>query len=78
MKFPVANILSFFRVLVRLGEHDLSTDTETNHVEIDVIRVIPHPSYDTKDGHSDLAVLVLKNQIVFTRETIERKFKVKS
>lgn len=53
---------------MRLGEHDLSTDTEANHVDIDVVRVIPHPNYDAKDGHSDLAVLVLQNEISFTSE----------
>jgi hypothetical protein len=53
---------------VRLGEHDLSTNTETTHVDINVAKPIPHPDYDAKDGHSDLAILVLENGITFTRE----------
>jgi hypothetical protein len=58
----------FIRALVRLGEHDLSTDTETQHVDIGVARSIQYPSYDKKDGHSDLAILVLDGEIAFTRK----------
>lgn len=53
---------------VRLGEHDLSTDTETRHVDILVKSKIPNPHYDKKDGHSDVAVLVLEDEINFTRK----------
>lgn len=57
---------------MRLGEHDLSTTTETNHVDINVAKTISHPNYDSKDGHSDLAVLVLDKDISFTCK-VEKK-----
>ncbi|XP_062557292.1 uncharacterized protein LOC134222163 [Armigeres subalbatus] len=50
---------------VRLGEHDTSIDTETNHIDVVVVKMETHPSYDKKDGHSDLAVLYLANDVAF-------------
>lgn len=55
---------------VRLGEHDTSIDTETKHIEIDVIKIVKHPKYDKKHGHSDLAVLTLDKDIPFTSNSI--------
>lgn len=52
--------------LVRLGEHDTDTDTETQHIEINVVNMVKHPKYDKKDGHSDLAILTLERDIPFT------------
>lgn len=54
--------------LVRLGEHDTETDTETQHIEINVVNMVKHPQYDKKDGHSDLAILTLERDIPFTSE----------
>lgn len=51
---------------MRLGEHDLSTDTETQHIDLPVTNIITHPNYDKKDGHSDLAILALGGEISFT------------
>lgn len=51
---------------VRLGEHDLTTDTETKHVDIPVVRVEKHPDYNTKNGHSDIAILYLERNVEFT------------
>lgn len=56
------------RASVRLGEHDLSTDTEAETVDIPVTKMIAYPKYDKKDGHSDLAILVLGEEIHFSRE----------
>lgn len=49
--------------MVRLGEHDLSTPDETNFIEIDAAKVIAHPNYDKKDGHSDIAIVVLVSPV---------------
>jgi hypothetical protein len=49
-----------------LGEHDLGDDTEAQHVDIGVKEKIVHPSYDKKDGNSDVAILVLENDIPFS------------
>lgn len=51
---------------VRLGEHDLSTTSETKTQDVLVSKIIPHPNYDKKDGHSDMAILVLDNAVAFT------------
>uniref|UniRef100_A0A182J2A7 CLIP domain-containing serine protease n=1 Tax=Anopheles atroparvus TaxID=41427 RepID=A0A182J2A7_ANOAO len=50
---------------VRLGEHDTSTDGETNHIDVPVTRYEQHPSYDKKDGHTDLAVLFMEREVQF-------------
>lgn len=54
------------RFSVRVGEYDLSTDGETQHVDITVKSKVPHPAYDKRDGHSDLAILALEDEINFT------------
>lgn len=51
---------------MRLGEHDLSTDNESHHVDINIEKTILHPDYDKKDGHSDLSLIVLKNIVTLT------------
>ncbi|BFF98020.1 venom serine protease Bi-VSP [Drosophila madeirensis] len=53
-------------IFVRLGEHDLSTDTETRHVDIDVARYVSHAEYNTRNGRSDIAILYLKQNAQFT------------
>uniref|UniRef100_A0A182P274 CLIP domain-containing serine protease n=1 Tax=Anopheles epiroticus TaxID=199890 RepID=A0A182P274_9DIPT len=51
---------------VRLGEHDTSTDAETRHIDVPVVRYESHPSYDKKDGHTDLAVLYMEFEVQFS------------
>ncbi|XP_001353033.3 venom serine protease Bi-VSP isoform X1 [Drosophila pseudoobscura] len=53
-------------IFVRLGEHDLSTDTETRHVDINVIRYVSHPEYNRQNGRSDIAILYLERNVQFT------------
>ncbi|XP_055540538.1 venom serine protease Bi-VSP-like isoform X2 [Wyeomyia smithii] len=50
---------------VRLGEYDTSTDAETNHIDIPVVKMETYPQYDKKDGHSDLAILYLGEDVAF-------------
>uniref|UniRef100_A0A182R4M9 Peptidase S1 domain-containing protein n=1 Tax=Anopheles funestus TaxID=62324 RepID=A0A182R4M9_ANOFN len=57
-------ILSSLSV-VRLGEHDMDNQTESAHVDVPVYKYISHPSYDTFDGHSDLALLYLTQMVQF-------------
>ncbi|KAH8303657.1 hypothetical protein KR018_009656, partial [Drosophila ironensis] len=52
---------------VRLGEYDLSTDTETPHVDINVTRYVAHPDYSRWNGRSDLAMLYLERNVEFTK-----------
>ncbi|XP_016994354.2 venom protease-like [Drosophila takahashii] len=51
---------------VRVGEHDLSTDTETPHVDINIARYVAHPEYNRRNGRSDLAILYLERNVEFT------------
>ncbi|KAH8349620.1 hypothetical protein KR084_002789 [Drosophila pseudotakahashii] len=51
---------------VRLGEHDLTTDTETRHVDLRIARKVIHPGYNRRNGRSDLAILYLDRNVEFT------------
>jgi hypothetical protein len=52
-------------VVARLGEHDTSTDSETLHVDVNILKTIEHPNYDKRDGTSDLAVVYLRQRVQF-------------
>lgn len=52
--------------MARFGEHDTSQNFETNTIDIPIIRYETHPNYDKRDGHSDLAILQLQNDVQFT------------
>lgn len=54
------------RYLVRLGEHDVRTNEETQHIDIRVVRQKPHPKYDLKIY--DISILFLKHDVEFTGE----------
>lgn len=66
--------MNIFRVVVRLGEHDLSKENEVQHIDIGVSRMIKHPNYDKADGHNDVAILVLEQPISFTGKTFDKFF----
>ncbi|XP_037827473.1 venom protease-like [Lucilia sericata] len=51
---------------VRLGEHNLTTDTEARHVDIRVVRSEKHPDYTPRSGHSDIAILYLERNVEFS------------
>ncbi|KAM8710791.1 hypothetical protein ACLKA7_017426 [Drosophila subpalustris] len=51
---------------VRLGEHDLSTDTEAQHIDIPIVKKAAHPEYNRRNGRSDIAVLYLERNVEFT------------
>lgn len=50
---------------VRLGEYDLSIESETHHLDINVIKHANHPQYG-KDRRSDLAILLLEKNVQFS------------
>lgn len=51
---------------MRLGEHDLSSESDTYTVEVPVVKVAKYPQYTTKDGHNDLAILYLERDVDFS------------
>lgn len=56
--------------IVRLGEHDGSAESETNHIDIKVVRMVKHPSYIKKERRNDLAILTLERDIPFTSKNL--------
>jgi len=44
----------------------LTTDDETQHIDVPIVKVEMYPEYDKKDGHGDLAILYLGNDVQFT------------
>lgn len=54
------------RAIARFGEHDLSDETESRILDVSIDRMQAHPEYDKKDGHSDIAILKLKNDVPFS------------
>ena len=67
--------LLFLRVKVRLGEHTISNSgpdcpsRNSNHgcnvgvQDMEIERVISHPSYNTKTYQNDIAILKLKENV---------------
>ncbi|XP_060657482.1 venom serine protease Bi-VSP-like isoform X1 [Drosophila nasuta] len=51
---------------VRLGEHDLSDDTEAGHVDINIAKKVSHPEYNRRNGRSDIAMLYLERNVELT------------
>lgn len=51
---------------MRLGEHDLGSESDTYTVDIPVVKVAKYPQYTTKDGHNDLAILYLERDVDFS------------
>lgn len=55
------------RSIARFGEHDLSINTESRTIDVPIVRMQTHPQYDKKDGHSDIAILQLKDDVLFSK-----------
>lgn len=51
---------------MRLGEHDLNIESDTETVDVPVVKVAKYPQYTTKDGHNDLAILFLERDVDFS------------
>lgn len=52
-------------MVVRLGEHDTSTDNETSHIDIYIERQKFHPDLDVI-FLNDISILYLQNEVEFT------------
>lgn len=50
-----------------LGDHDLSTETETNHVNVGVKQIIMHADYDTHTMDNDVALLQMARKVEFSQ-----------
>ncbi|XP_037881429.1 serine protease filzig-like [Glossina fuscipes] len=50
---------------VRLGEYDLTNETETEHMDVNVVKYSIHPQFG-KNRRSDMAVLLLEKIVTFS------------
>ncbi|XP_020279968.1 proclotting enzyme-like [Pseudomyrmex gracilis] len=54
------------RLTVRLGDHNLKTNTEIRHVERRVKRVVRHRGFNARTLYNDVALLTLNEPVEFT------------
>ncbi|KAK5639144.1 hypothetical protein RI129_011636 [Pyrocoelia pectoralis] len=56
------------RLTVRLGDHNIKTDSEVRHVEKKVKRVVRHRGFDARTLYNDVSILTLDSPVVFTHQ----------
>lgn len=54
------------RLTVRLGDHNIKSDTEVKHVERRIKRVVRHRGFDSRTLYNDVAVLTMDSPVAFT------------
>lgn len=55
------------RLTVRLGDHNIKSDTEVQHVERRIKRVVRHRNFDSRTLYSDVAILTMDSPITYTK-----------
>ncbi|EDV95839.1 venom protease [Drosophila grimshawi] len=53
-------------MFVRLGEYNLMTDSEAQHVDIPIAKKVAYPHYTRRNGRGDIALLYLERNVQFT------------
>ncbi|XP_018570644.1 proclotting enzyme-like isoform X2 [Anoplophora glabripennis] len=56
------------RLTVKLGDHNIRTNSEINHVEKRVKRVVRHRGFDSRTLYNDIAILTLDSPVDFTQQ----------
>ncbi|XP_044740915.1 proclotting enzyme-like [Chrysoperla carnea] len=56
------------RLTVRLGDHNIKTNSEVNHIEKRVKRVVRHRGFDSRTLYNDVAILTLDSPVQFSRQ----------
>ncbi|KRT78395.1 Trypsin [Oryctes borbonicus] len=56
------------RLTVRLGDHNIRTNTDTQHVEKKVKKIVRHRGFDPRTLYNDIAILTLDTPVAFTKE----------
>lgn len=54
------------RLTVRLGDHNIKSDTEVKHVERRIKRVVRHRGFDMRTLYNDVAVLTMDSPVSFS------------
>ena len=52
---------------VRLGEQDINSEEEGDHVDISVRSVIKHPHWDSQTLQNDIAIVKMSSNVTFTQ-----------
>lgn len=55
------------RLTVRLGDHNIKSNSETKHIEKKVKRVVRHRGFDSRTLYNDIAILTLDSPVTFTK-----------
>ncbi|XP_057657586.1 proclotting enzyme [Diorhabda carinulata] len=56
------------RLTVRLGDHNIKSNSETRHIEKRVKRVVRHRGFDARTLYNDIAILTLDSPVEFTQQ----------
>ncbi|KAJ1523857.1 hypothetical protein ONE63_010413 [Megalurothrips usitatus] len=56
------------RLTVRLGDHNIRTNSETRHVEKKVQRVVRHRGFDSRTLYNDVAILTLDSPVQYRHD----------
>ncbi|XP_050100541.1 proclotting enzyme [Anopheles aquasalis] len=66
----VAHMSSFdvARLTVKLGDHNIRSNTEIQHVERRVKRLVRHRGFDSRTLYNDVAVLTMDQPVPFTKQ----------
>lgn len=57
-----------YRVFARLAEHDISTEEDGPHLDVKVVRAVPHENYNRRQGIKDIGMIYLEHDVDFTSE----------
>lgn len=52
---------------VRLGDHNIKSNTEVKHVEKRIKRLVRHRGFDSRTLYNDIAVLSMDSPVAFSR-----------
>ncbi|PZC80153.1 hypothetical protein B5X24_HaOG200415 [Helicoverpa armigera] len=55
------------RLTARLGDYNIRTNTETQHIERKIKRVVRHRGFDMRTLYNDVAVLTIDQPVSFTK-----------
>lgn len=55
------------RLTVRLGDHNIHSNTEVQHIERKVKRVVRHKGFDSRTLYNDIAVLTMDQPVTFSK-----------
>ncbi|XP_072402812.1 uncharacterized protein l(2)k05911 [Diabrotica undecimpunctata] len=56
------------RLTVRLGDHNIKSNSETRHIEKRVKRVVRHRGFDARTLYNDIAILTLDSPVDFNQQ----------